>query len=243
MPTTAATTTIAMAESGNQGGMRMWPSESTATLIFNVASLVFVGSLAVGVVATVAVIWMGNVKEEYWESDRRTSKEKIAELDTQAEQLRKDTAEANAQAAKAQLELATFRAPRRIEPMQASNISSQIRRFSGIEFDTASAGNDPEQADFLWLLETALLDAGWKQIDWKGGDIVITRSGRSIAGIVSVANAVLQVHPENVSKLWPAMVALATVLTNEGFVVRAEQGLGVKNDNPTAIHIMVGRKQ
>ena len=56
--------TSAIADSGNQEG-KMWPSEEWASKIADWANIALIGSLAAGVISTVLVVWMGNVKEAY----------------------------------------------------------------------------------------------------------------------------------------------------------------------------------
>ena len=101
-----------MAPFRNQKGKRMWPSLVAANKIADWANVFFIGSLVVGVVSTVLIVWMSGVKEAYWEKDRTESAEHIAALGVQGDQLRKDTAKANAQALEAQLALEKFKAPR-----------------------------------------------------------------------------------------------------------------------------------
>jgi hypothetical protein len=79
----------------------MWPSLATANHIADVANWFFIASLVVGVVSTILIVWMAGIKEAYWEKDRTESAERVASLVNQSEELRRDTAEANAQAAKA----------------------------------------------------------------------------------------------------------------------------------------------
>ena len=88
----------------------MWPSLPVANQVADIANFLFIGSLVVGVVSTVTIVWMNGVKEAYWEKDRGESAERIASLVTQGEQLRKDTADANARALEAKLELEKFKA-------------------------------------------------------------------------------------------------------------------------------------
>jgi hypothetical protein len=77
----------------------MWPSLPIANQIASIANILLIGSLVVGVVSTGAIVWATGVKEKYWDEDRRDSAERVAV--------------ANAEALKAQLELAKFREPRR----------------------------------------------------------------------------------------------------------------------------------
>src|ERR1700676_2532359 len=110
-PPKPAITTITMAPTGNQRGKRMWPSLPTANQIADVANWFFISSLVVGVVSTILIVWMAGVEESYWEKDRTESTERVALLTVQGDQLRKDTAEANARALEAQVALAKFKAP------------------------------------------------------------------------------------------------------------------------------------
>src|ERR1700730_5581558 len=102
-PPKPAITTITMAPIGNQRGKRMWPSLPVANHIADVANWFFIGSLVVGVVSTILIVWMAGVKEAYWETDRAESAERIASLMIQGDQLRKDTAEANARTKESEL--------------------------------------------------------------------------------------------------------------------------------------------
>jgi hypothetical protein len=72
----------------------MWPSLETASRVSDVANVVLVCSLVVGVVATALIVWMGNVKEGYWDADRQRSRERVAGLES-------GVADANARAAEA----------------------------------------------------------------------------------------------------------------------------------------------
>jgi len=58
----------------------MWPSLPVANHIADLANIFFIGSLVVGVAATVLIVWMSGVKEAYWEKDRTESAERVAGL-------------------------------------------------------------------------------------------------------------------------------------------------------------------
>jgi chromosome segregation ATPase len=125
---------------------------------FNV--LLFVGAFAVAV-GTYGSIKMGAVKEKFADeriianeaetkraiADSDSAKEgaakanqRIAELSTQAEQLRKDTADANARALEAQLALEKFKQPRSLSERQIETIASKLKQFAGTRFDAYSSG-------------------------------------------------------------------------------------------------------
>ena len=103
----------------------MWPSLETASKVANVANLLFIGSLVVGVISTIVIVWMSNVKEEHWSDLRRRSDERIAELST-------ETAAANARAKEAELALAKFKAPRHLSPEQQAELVQKMSAWSVI---------------------------------------------------------------------------------------------------------------
>ncbi len=72
----------------------MWPSYETASFLYDKANIALLVGLIIGVVATVFIIWMGNVKEEYL-------KREVGSANAVAEKARADAANANKQAAHA----------------------------------------------------------------------------------------------------------------------------------------------
>lgn len=103
------------------------------------------------------------------------SKERIAELAIQGDELRKQTAEANARAAEAQLALEKFKAPRRLTADQKVELIERMRPFSGSNFAMAGAG--AESIDFAMDISEPLKQAGWQWINWPLGGIAIRPSG------------------------------------------------------------------
>ncbi len=223
----------------------MWPSLSTANQIADWANIFLIGSLVVGVVSTVTIVWMSGVKETYWEADRRASEEKIAALTTQGDQLRKDTAEANARAAEANLSLVKLRTPRAqlMTPEALASIVEKIRLFAGTKFDVGHQFENREAWDFLWYLEPALSKAGWIQVDWLGGQRFQKDGwpGNHWYGIANVSDVSIEVHPASRPKLMPAAEALAEALRAVGIAVHNDNNNTSQNDD--AIHFLVGTKQ
>ncbi len=253
-----------MAEVADSGS-KAWPPLAAASRIFDVSSFVLTGSLIVGAVATICIVWMGIVKEHHWDALRERSQnaiaslnaqtaeaksetaranEKISELAVQADQLRKDTAEANARTKEAELALVRFRAPRlgpdqREEKLTA--LTDQIKSFAGTKFDVGHGLEDREQWNFLWYLEPAISKAGWMHVDWDGGVKFKKNSwpGDHWYGRAAVLNVSIEVHNDG---LKPAAVALADALNSIGI----EATLGDLNNSSTnydAIHLLVGPKR
>lgn len=99
MANTPESTTTIMASSANQGGMRMWPSAETASRLYELANIGLIIGLVVGVVSTVLVVWMGNVKEGYLNRALTDSRERTASLEKQSGESKMAIAKANADAA------------------------------------------------------------------------------------------------------------------------------------------------
>lgn len=144
----------------------MWPSLSAANRIADIANIFFIGSLVLGVVATVLIVWMAGVKESYWEKDRTESAERIAVLDAQGAQLRKDTAEANRKAEEEKLARVRIEgriAWRRLDAGQANRILSVAKHFSGQEY-ALTVSTDPEAINLMEAVDELLQAAGWVRV-------------------------------------------------------------------------------
>ena len=50
---------------------------------------------------------------------------------------------------------------------RTDEITKKLTGFAGTEFDCAYARTSGEQANFWWLLQPALENAGWKQVPWR----------------------------------------------------------------------------
>jgi hypothetical protein len=91
--------TIIMADGANKGGIRMWPSLKVATWLYDSANVGLIIGLVIGVVSTVLIVWMGNVKEEYLNRELANSRERTASLEKQSGEAQTAIAKANANAA------------------------------------------------------------------------------------------------------------------------------------------------
>ena len=219
----------------------MWPSLPVANQIAEFANFLFIASLVVGVVATATIVWTTGVKEAYWDKDRRDSAEKIASLSVQSDQLRKDTAEANARAAEAQLALAKFKAPRMLSETQQGTIADKLRSFAGTTYDAGIGPmGDPEPLYLLKAIAASLARAGWIQVPWTGNSETYTEPPLAPVGLTMVTNVIVDVHPDQWSKLGRAATALAEALKAEGIDAIADsKSTTIHND---LIHLRIGRK-
>jgi hypothetical protein len=134
--------------------------------------------------------------------------------------------------------------PRTLTKEKQELVVSMLMPFAGTQFDVGVAPGDGEAAEFMAVLEAVLQTAGWTEVDWNGGDIVMTREGRPVAGLVTATNVAIGVHAEKKSTLLGnAAAALSSALNAEGIVARSGTvGTGFFNKNADAVHILIGRK-
>ena len=165
---------------------------------------------------------------------READDSRVAEANARA-------AEANQKAAEVTLELVRYRAPRRLGETARDRISEKLRPFKDVIFDTGWAYPNEEQHDFVWDLEQALTSADWNQVDWPGG-WVTTRSSRPKAGIVSVSDVSIQLHPSSNALFAPAAAALVAALNDEDIAARVDP-LNVPGTSENAMHVMIGNKR
>ena len=230
-PSTPEINTAPIADREIQGSKPVWPSEELASSIYGLANIGLIIGLVIGIVSTILVVWMGDVKEQYLRTSLANTNERAAHAEERA--------------AKAELDLAKLKTPRTLNSEQQTRISAALKPFTGQIFDIA-LNIDDESKNLLPQIEDTMKAAGWSQIDWKGAsgtaDINFVRAGRPIAGIASVSGVIIQMHSEQVEKMKGAASILASALDAEGISARAELGLGIPNTNATAIHILVGSK-
>jgi hypothetical protein len=145
--------------------------------------------------------------------------------------------------AKITLELIRIKTPRSLSPEQIEKFVSTLKPFAGVQFDCAVNPGDAESANFLSIMEVVLIDAGWKQVDWDGGDIVATRPGKPTWGYFTLQTVGLGYDQGHETDLGPAAKALGSLLAEAGFggTTRATSDLFI-NKQKTAIHLVVGRK-
>jgi hypothetical protein len=142
--------TIAIADNGIQGGIKVWPSEATASFIYDIANIAFVASLTVGVIATILVIWMGNVKESYLRQSLATVNKQAAAANERAAQL---TLEAEA-AKREQERLKSLVIWRAITNDEGNRLVNILARRSG-SVTLAYVQVDPEAVSFTAQIKHA----------------------------------------------------------------------------------------
>jgi hypothetical protein len=233
----------------NHAENQPWPSLEWAGWIFDRASFVLIGSLVIGAAATVVIVWMGIVKEHHWDLRREAASEKIATvelraagLERQSEALRKDTAEANARAAEAQLELEKFRASRKLDTAQEARFISAVISFAGTPFDiTVTLESEPQ--GFAAQIAALLESAGWIWKDKNNAPGLSISFGKHQAGLLNTGPPLgVEIDVSRQREWEPIVIALGSAFKAAGF----EPVLNVENDksaSPDAIHLYFGTKR
>jgi hypothetical protein len=238
----------------------MWPSLETASHIADVANVFFIASLVVGVVSTILIVWMANVKESHWDIDRRASAERIAELNNETAWLHEKgrlTADAVVATAHAARDVA-FAAQQNgvtserlalaqglITPGQMSeaarsfSIVPKVSTFAGKQFDAVTTSNRIELGVFLRSLRAALTTAGWVEVD--RGDIGERQEQSNVGG--GPVLVTINVDSTRDPQLLEAAETLASALNAEGIAATVNPKTETDAANVSVIHILVSPKQ
>ncbi|MEJ0052293.1 MAG: hypothetical protein WDN02_13990 [Methylovirgula sp.] len=226
-----------MAEIGNHGIEEIpWPSLSAASKISDWANLLFIGSLVIGVVSTIMIVWMAGVKERHWDIARKQADLEIAGLQT-------EIAHANARALEAKLALEKYKAWRSLDHEAQTRISNLLKPFAGVSFDFSASPTAEPQA-LMMQIASALENAGWVwQTNKKAGGIALTTPGKPNSAInTGFVGLAAEIDVSKTDAWEPALVALIQAFAAEGLALRGN----IANDGsatPDAIHIYVGVKQ
>jgi hypothetical protein len=181
-----------MAPKANQGGMRMWPSFETASWLFDRANVVLIGAAAIGVVATILVVWMGNVKETYLQKELSDQKERTEGLK------------------RSNLQLEERIAPRRLSAEQQQQLAAAWAPMAGKPVSVVSYSLDLESALLGQQIVAALTlahavpTANLSSIMPLGGfSIGIHISGPTMADLNALGLPLQQIGTLDVIGEWP----------------------------------------
>lgn len=212
----------------------MWPlSLESSTRIYDLANLGLIVSLVGGVISTVVIVWMGNIKEAHWDKERHESRERVAELG-------KETAEANKRAKEAELALEKFRAPRKFDPDRRAQFIETLKPFARTAYDVSTYG--PDSVEFALHIAEVLKDAAWDLRNWTGGGstTILPAANRYAGNVVLFGVDIRGYNP----KLTEAVNVLVKVLKDAGFdEIRGDIREPALTSEANMIHIMIGPKR
>ena len=187
---------------------------------------------------------VADVAQKNLEAESKASTEKIVELTTRAEDLRKGTAETNARALEAQVALEKYKAPRSISQEQRDRITEQMKKFAGQEYFGMVASGSADAWDVWREVSLSLELAGWTRIEPQGSQARQYGPPAGIAvaplaGVMTYAGAGVST-PQQTMMIYERAKALAAKLTDESIVAGA--GFAADIARPQAIAIVIGPK-
>ncbi|HXN64495.1 MAG TPA: hypothetical protein VN862_04120 [Candidatus Acidoferrales bacterium] len=155
----------------------------------------------------------------------------------------KQAAQADAKAAQATLDLAKYRAGRKLTSEQQQRIAARIKLFSGTPYELAVAPGS-EAVSLLSTIDAILRESGWDTKESAKTDfrfIITLPSGSKVEQIVGSGVEVL-IPQSIVGKYGTAASTLVTALRSEGIETRGV--IDPKEVNsPNNVHITVGSQQ
>lgn len=208
---------------GYQEGIGMWPSRETAAFVYDIANWGLIAGLVVGVVSTVLIVWMGNIKEEYLRRDLGR-----LGVETARQQERAAIAESGL------VELHERMKPRTLLPAQRTKLLELLRaEMNAVRADREAAKvliviypiGDSEATDFATMLTGVIREAGWTD-----GLTPVTFESHTTGLAIQVRNR----------ETAPAQAfALDKALTAIGLEVKRQIG---SKDQENLAHLIVGSK-
>jgi hypothetical protein len=145
-------------------GKPMWLSFERASTIHDVANMILIGDLVVGVVATWLVVTMGKIKEDHLRGDIDSVNERAANANERAAKADNAAAEAKKELEKERirrLELEGRVAWRRLTEEQQLGISERLKQFAGLEVHIIFSSGDMEGKSFANDILSTLRKAKW----------------------------------------------------------------------------------
>ena len=203
----------------------MWPSLKTAIWLYDASNIGLIIGLVIGVVSTVLVVWMGNVKEEYLNRELAFSRERTATLEKQSYELKVAVSDADARAAEAnekaekerlaRIRLEEDLAWRRLTKDDQKIVASRLAKFYGQVVTLWYGAGDKEAETLAWELATSLNSAKWKVFS-PASSITMAQSGNTF-GSVSPPETGIRVASTGDKHSMEASQALVHELLSLGF--------------------------
>ena len=205
----------------------MWTlSSAWADTLFALFNGVLIIGAAAVLVGTIGTFIITGVREKF-SNERISNNERL-------------TAEANARALEARLQLEQFKAPRTITSEQQGRIVERMAKYPGTKFLVATL-LDSEASDLVISIEDSLGRSGWKQLDWQVG-MAISRVNRPKLGLSLDRGITVIVDRQSRDLLMPIAEDLVAALNAEGIEAKARTAAEISPTNPEAINIAVGSK-
>ncbi len=198
----------------------MWPTEIVASRVYDVANWFLIGGAGITVVATILVVWMGNVKETYLRTNLAVTGLAAAEANEKAEREKL-----------ARMKIEKRLAPRSLSVPQIIAIAAKLQRFKGQKFQFVSYQDDQEVLGLVRQIASALLAADWIGFKVEGFLMAELYTGVTV-----------QYAPSKEVEFGPAARELAEALNTEGIAANAIPLPVLEKEQSDRIRIRVGKK-
>jgi hypothetical protein len=226
-----------------------WDSLPAVTRYHSWSEMAGIVFLALLVIAEIVTFKYGHRKDDLTEQQQIATQqrhdEEMARVHLEAAQINERAARLEKEAAEANLKLARITTNRdkllKREGI-AEKMIAKLLPFKSTQYDAGLGINSGEQADFLWHLIKFVFDkAEWTQVPWRGAGLGLSfgNSGMPVSGSVAAQNVEIHVHPQSREKFQPAINALISAFKSAD-IEATDSPLNVNNDNPDALHILVG---
>ncbi|MDO8360758.1 MAG: hypothetical protein Q7T08_12055 [Devosia sp.] len=192
------------------------------------ANWTLIGALAVGVLATLAIVVSANIKEEHWSAERDAAGERISANEAETERAKESAAKAEERAAKAELALAQYRAGRTLSAEQRATLVTAL--------EAAPKGRVIVKPNFLDGEATTFAN----QISQAFGEAGFAGVGDAPLEIVSYNRAGLFLAYRSVNSPPPHLAPVLGAFQKAGVPIEPGQGNWVPDDN-TVVIIVSGK--
>lgn len=144
----------------------MWPSESLASHLYNLANWGLIAGLIIGACSTIMIAWMGNIKEAYLKRDLAASHERVAHLESDTASLLKQLIE---QGPRSHLLYGTNR----------DELIEELKPFAGQKVEVRICRGSFNQyfADKDAIGVAMLLQDIFEKANWSGSPLVVENCG------------------------------------------------------------------
>jgi hypothetical protein len=216
----------------------MWPSEETASRLYDLANWGLIAGLVLGVISTGLLVWMGSAKEVYLRS-------RLADTVLGVATAQADAARANLLAE--QEKLARVKIEERLggwklDKNAQSRITDKLKKFPETPFDLKV---DPDEARAMDAIDQALLAAKWVRKDHESWGPP-KRPGHQESPILigdkaamcAASGICVEIAEQQRAVFGPPAEAFISALADEGIPVTGK-AFAEGMINPNAIHILL----
>lgn len=204
----------------------MWPSPEWASKLSDWANIGLIASLIFGVLSTVLLVWMGNVKEEYLKRDLATANGRAAEAIQKAE-------EEHLARVRIEEKLAGWK----LDAAGQARVIQRIAPYRNTPFDL---GANPSEVLFMEVVDGLLGAAGWTRQIPKSDNPLFNLLLNNKARINYVSGVYVEFAQSRDKDFRPAAAALVEALRAEG--IPAQGQISPAEKDTSAIHVVIGSR-